>query len=140
MAIPVSLVIAQPGLQRLHSIYRQERTLSIPASQASHPEVLQLSSRVHFVFAKSAPSQQCQLTMARSDLFTGRHTELRFSRHDWSFQVPDLKNFEDAPLQKVANTYSLARRWTFRSLSEEQVCKIASENIDSRLIARVRRV
>lgn len=52
--------------------------------------------------------------------------------------MPDLKYFEDAPFQKVPNTYSLERRWTFRSLSEEQACKIASQNIDSRLTTRDR--
>lgn len=68
----------------------------------------------------------------------GRHAELRLSRQDRSFQAPDLKYFEDAPFQKVSNTYSLGRRWTFRSLSEEQACKTASKNIDSRLTARDR--
>lgn len=65
--------------------------------------------------------------------------------------MPDLKYFlstlkyfrhlklpEDAPFQKVPNIHPLGRRWTFRSLSEEQACKILAENIDSRLIARDR--
>lgn len=52
--------------------------------------------------------------------------------------MPELKYFEDALFQKVPNTYSLGRRWTFRSLSEEQACKVLAENIDSRLIARDR--
>lgn len=75
---------------------------------------------------------------ARSDLSTETHAELGFFACNWSFQVPELKYFEDALFQKVSNTYSLGRRWTFRSLSEEQACKVLAENIDSRLIARDR--
>ena len=92
---------------------RKEHRASLAARHLTQ-KCCSSASAYTFVFAKSAPFQQRHLTTARSDLSTGRHAELRFSRDEWPFQVPDPKHFEDAPSQQAPKHVLFGKQGPFQ--------------------------